>query len=338
MRNLKKVAKVLILILCALTVAVLVIYSQEVKSAIFSAIVLCGKSVIPSLFSVFCITLIIVNSGATSLVPKKAANIFLFFLSMVSGYPVGAKVLSSAVNHGQLKENTATKILPSMICAGPAFIINIAGAQVFSDSRIGIRLYVCQITANFVLFIINGGLRIEINRYADCVKPIRAFIDSVKQSADSVINICAYVILFTAFSVIIAKLFGDEVSKYFIYIFEVTSAVYNSNNVYITCAVLSFSGMCVIFQVISAADNLHIKVVPLILMRIICAVLSCLLLKISFLVFPYSSPAISNTTTVPKPTMADNIPFLVVFIFSLFVLLLSISKRSKGEFIEDITG
>ncbi len=337
MRKLKKTSKLVILILCVAIITALVTYSTQVKNAIYNSIVLCGKSVIPSLFPIFCITLLIINIGATALAPQKTISLFLFFLSMISGYPVGAKLLSTMVQNGQLKENSARKVLPTMICAGPAFIINIVGTQMFSDTLIGIRLYICQIAANLILFIINGGLTIDISRFASNVKVVKAVTNSVKQSADSVINICAYVILFSAISEIFTVILGNAFSKYFLYIFEVTGAVYNSDNIYITNAVLSWGGICVIFQVLSVANNLHSRALSIILSRIISVAISSSLLKLSFVIFPYVSPVISNTYVIPEPTIVDDIPFLVVFMLSLLVFLFSISSRSTGKFLKDIT-
>lgn len=334
----KKTAKFIMLILCVFVTAMLIICSENVKRGVIGATLLCGKSVIPSLFPIFCVTLFIANSGSISLATQRLAPLFVFSLSQFSGYPVGAKLLDSMVQCGQLKESAAQKMLPSMICAGPAFVINIAGVQMFSNVFIGIRLYICQIIANLILFIINGGLTVRINRYVKCNRATKIFTDSIKQSADSVINICAYVVLFSAFSEVFNTLFGKDISKYFLYIFEVTGAVYNSNNIFITCAVLSWSGVCVIFQVLSVTEKIHIKILSLILSRMSGAVISCIILKISFYIFPYASPVISNLQGFPEPAIADNISFFMVIIFSLFVFLLSLSKRSTGKFFKDIIG
>lgn len=335
----KKLAKTLIALLGAAIITAWVLFSAETKTSVYNAIILCAESVIPSLFPTLFVVLILINSGCAALVPKKAAPIFLFITSMVSGYPVGAKLLSSMVKQEQLSKESAVKILPSMICAGPAFIINIIGSGIFSDMRLGIRLYLCQLFANFLIFIVCGGAKIEINRFISNEKAINVFTNSVRQSVDSIINICAYVVLFSALSSIVTKISGSTFSKYFLYLFEVTGGVYNSNNIFITCAVISWSGICVIFQVLSAADNLHISIFRLVTVRIISAVLSCAVLKISFILFRHSNPVISNISSEPPSAiLSDNILFAAVFFFSLFVLLFSLSTRSTGKFLREITG
>ena len=337
MSDLKKINKLIVLLFSSLLTIALIAYSSDVKDAISNVIVLCGINIIPSLFPIFCLTLLITNIGAITLIPKKALPHFLFLLSLISGYPVGAKLLDTLVQNGQITNDSAKKVLPSMICAGPAFIINIVGAQIFSDQYVGIRIYICQIAANYLLFILLGGPTMDISRYSNNIKAVSAVTRSVEQSTDSIINICSYVILFSAFSSIFSKLIGEDFSKYFLYVFEVTGAVFNSNNIYLTCMILSWGGICVIFQILSVIKNLQIKILPLFLLRIISGIISCTLLKLSFKIFPHTSTVISNLQTAPQPAIAENIPFVAILFISLMVLLFSISSQTSGKFLKDIT-
>lgn len=333
----KKAAKYIILLLSVLLSALLIIFSKDIKDEIVKSVTICTKSIIVGLFPFMCLTLFIIKSGAVALFKQKPARLFIFSLSMISGYPIGAKILNLMYQNKQITKEQGSRLIPCLICAGPAFIVNIVGVGIFSSTDIGIRLYISQVIANLILFALNGGFKMQINRFSCSVKIIPAFTDSIKLSADAVMNICSYIILFSAFSSLFSLIFGNGITKIILCVFEVTGAIYNSGNLYLTCAVLGWSGVCVMLQVISAAGDLKVKILPLIVSRFFASVISCIVLKISFIICSSSEAVISNLNSTPAPLITDNTAFFVFFIFSAFVYMVSLFNKSSGKILKDIT-
>lgn len=105
----------IISVLAALTFAALIIIKPELCAAgAAEGILLCGRVLIPSLFPMTVCTLFITGSGAFSGLKRLSAVTQKLFhlssgefitvvLSLIGGYPVGAKLLNEAV-----KENRHT--------------------------------------------------------------------------------------------------------------------------------------------------------------------------------------------------------------------------------------
>ena len=155
----KKIKLILILLFFVIAQSALIIYGNGVKESVKQAILICGNSVIPSLLPFCFISALIINSGLIYSLNGKDVPYFLFFLSQFSGYPIGAKICELSANKGLLSKEDAQTLLPSMICAGPSFIINIVGTQIFGSSKLGIRLFLIQIITNFTIFIFLNSLK-----------------------------------------------------------------------------------------------------------------------------------------------------------------------------------
>ncbi len=336
MIDLRKILKTFSLFACILLVISFIVYSEEIKDSLINALMICGKSIIPGLFPILCIVLIIVNLGYVSYLPEKAYVYFLFVLAMISGYPVGSKLLSTAVKSKQLTEYDAKKILPTMVCAGPAFIINLVGSNIFGSSIIGLRIYLSIVFSNFTLFLILGGYKIKLYKNRSNTNFINTISNSIKQSADSIMNICGYFLLLSAIASIAKDLFNKKTANCILYVLEVTNGVFQSRNIYLTCAILSFGGLCVIMQIISSVENLKINVAKLLIIRFISAAVSNIYLKIGFIIFPSEINIISTTHNASTPAVTYNLPFAIFFLFSVFVLLLSIKRAPTGNFYNDV--
>lgn len=327
MRFIKTVMCITILVLTSL----FIIYSNVVKASVLNALNICVKSVIPSLLPISCLIGIISSCGFLSAVPKRLGGLFLFLISIISGYPIGVKTLNTLVLNGQINNKAAEKIVPSLICGGPAFIISVVGLNVFQNINIGIRIYLSVIISNLVIFAIKGGFKIKINQYPSNVKIAHSITNAIKDATNSVTYICSFVILFSSIGELIKIFLGSNAAKYVLYTLEVTSAVLNSNNVFITCYIVSFGGLCVIVQALSVAENFKINLLQLIIYRLISALISCVFLKFSFIILPLSDETISTVINPPKLTLVNNETFLICFIVSLLVFLISISTKSLAQ-------
>ena len=78
-------------------------------------------------------------------VPGEAG--FAFLMGLISGYPVGAKVISHFMEEGICTKEEAERMLAFTNNSGPLFIIGTVGITLFGNTQIGILLFITHILA-----------------------------------------------------------------------------------------------------------------------------------------------------------------------------------------------
>lgn len=311
------------------------VYSDNVDYSVRKALKLCADVLIPSLLPCIAVSNIIIKLNLINLLPKKIQIVFLFFLSLVSGYPVGANLLNECVKSGQLTKKDAKKILPAFINAGPGFIINMIGNAVLGQKELGYILFVSQCSSSFFIFMFTHGFKIKLSICTKVFSLSTALSECVSQAFNSIKNICIYVLLFFSFREIIAKVFGNTVSHIFTFFGEVTSAVLMQNNVYIISVLLSWCGICVYLQVLSVTEY-NVSVKYIVLFRMLHGILSVIITKILLTVFDIKTAVFSNIQTQTVLNLPDSFTYLVLVVFCIICFLSSINRKSSGKFEKDL--
>ena len=331
-----KIIKTVLLFLLLGFIVLFCLFSSEVSETFVNTAVICIKNITPSLLPVIFVSLIIINSNLTEVLPSKIRLLGVFVLSCVSGYPVGAKLLDTYCEKGYIKKETASVLLPSFINAGPGFIINIIGFGILNSKTIGIALFVSQFLASFLIFLALGGFSYLISEKYNVIKFSDIIQKSAYESVSSIRNICTYLILINCFSKVIELLLGAKVATIIIDISEITSAVLKQNNVFAISILLSFCGICIYLQVFSMVKNFKIKIVKLLLCRTLHVILSLSFLKIIFKIFNISTPVFSNITSAVFPKQNQGIYFSIFLIFTFVCCILSIKRKSSGNLLKDL--
>lgn len=303
-------------------------------------ILLCGRVIIPSLFPFTMCVLFIIKCGITTAVGPidniilkifgiNAREFSVFLLSLVAGYPVGAKLLAECCQNGEISREKAEKMLYYCVNGGPAFIIGAVGVGVFGNKKIGFILFLCHIIAAVIMCALGRFFmpreRVKTSQISPKISIADNFVLSATAAAATVLNICAFVILF---SVINAYLEGFSKNyslfKTVLYFTEVTNAVNYTKNIFFVSFLLGFGGFCVWFQVFSAAKGIKINFLRFLLSRvsqgILSAVLTFCLIKsfgIEIEVFSsYSKFSFAALYSTPALT-ASLFMMLIIFVISI---------------------
>ncbi len=328
--------------------AFLIIIKPEIclKSAI-SGILLCGNVIIPSIYPfTFCV-LFIKSSGALKLlkpINRLTKAVFrlnfyefsLFLLSLVGGYPIGAKLLSQ---NGINKEKQKVMI-NYCINAGPAFVILAVGNGVFKSTTVGWVLFLSHILSSVIIALFLG----RFIKIKDTPTPqknvgvINNFVQSAADAADALIKICSLVILFSAIGGYIDMLSQSlKPLKFFGLLCEVTTAVFKTDNVILAAFLLGFSGFSIWCQIFSLLKHTKINYLLFFSFRIIHGALSSGLMLIFLKIFKISAATLSNGTDfdfsafINGPTVAFSLIILgIILIISLY------SKKFAGNLLEDV--
>lgn len=146
----------------------LVIFSKSNLSAAKNGLSLWAKNVVPSLFPFFIATELLnytnvpyylgkfTNKFMRPLFNVPGEGSYAFIMGIISGYPVGAKIVNKFIEDGTCTKPEAERMLAFTNNSGPLFIIGTVGISLFGDSKIGIILFITHILACLTVGIIFG--------------------------------------------------------------------------------------------------------------------------------------------------------------------------------------
>jgi sporulation integral membrane protein YlbJ len=199
------------------TVLGLLWFPEEAMEAAQSGVALCLNVIIPSLFPFFVLSTLLVDLGLSHyfgrtlqwimrpLFRVNGACASALALGFIGGYPVGARTAIALYEKKLCSRVEAERMLAFCNNSGPAFILGVVGAGVFSSGRIGIFLYLAHTIASLCVGILfrfykAGKGSTETNLPAAGFHAPRfstAFTGSVKSAFSGTLNICAFVLFFT---------------------------------------------------------------------------------------------------------------------------------------------
>ena len=270
------------------------------------------KNIMPSLFPMFIISSILVEIDIPKVLGnifKKPMNIlfktkgegaFIFFMSMITGFPSSAKYINDLLNKKQIHTKDAQKILMFSFFSNPLFIVNTVGIMFLKNQKIGIMLLISHILGNIIIGIIfknyNQTKSIPntkinnlkyLNTKINNTNLFTTLITSIKTSIETLINIFGII---TFFLIIINILFKTKniITIPLIGILEMTSGLkylsisnidYNIK-VLLSMFLISFGGFSVHFQIMSILHKKKVKYLPFLISRIIHGIISVLILII----------------------------------------------------------
>lgn len=148
----------LAILFCAFTIC-LVLFSRTNLIAAKNGLVLWSTAVVPSLFPFFVATELLSYTNVVTYLGKLLNPImrplfnipgegaFAFLMGLISGYPVGAKIVSNFMEQGIVSREEAERMLAFTNNSGPLFIIGTVGITLFGNTTIGILLFITHVLA-----------------------------------------------------------------------------------------------------------------------------------------------------------------------------------------------
>lgn len=272
----------------------------------------CGSVLIPSLFPfmVLC-TLLAAGDGArvlsfplrpvTTRVLKLPADLgAVVLLSLVGGYPVGAKMIASLLEQKRIDRKTAERMLCFCVNAGPSFLISAVGTGLLFSRRAGLLLFFVQTATTLLLgWIISLRVRrptAPAAAAAPTEKGSAVLVQAVQGSVSAILTMCGFAILFSGLLALleawgtvegVAALLGirETVVRAGISgLLEVTAGcmaaveVGGKLSIGLLAATISFGGLSVLFQVFSCFPAKAVRFRPLVVARLAHAGISTLLM------------------------------------------------------------
>ncbi len=206
---------------CVMSTFCLILILRNAEAAVEymgRGLVLCARTVIPSLFPFMVISELLVDSGAGEafgrLFSRMMRRIFglsgagasAVILGSMCGFPIGPRTAVSLYDRHAISREECEHLLTFTTNPSSAFLITGVGLSLFGDRRLGVILYgVVLGTSFFIGFLGRFFLRRPVGEEKQPHYPrgfhpggIDMFTSAVSGSAGGMMTVCAYVIFFSA--------------------------------------------------------------------------------------------------------------------------------------------
>lgn len=349
-------------------------WPQEVIEAGQQGLTLCASTLIPSLFPFFVLSSLLVSLNLTRypgrwleramkpLFGVSGSGASALLLGMVGGYPVGAKTVAELYSSRQCTKAEAQRLLLFCNNAGPAFFLGVVGGSILKSVKLGLLLWICHMASALLLgffaerlFPLQNSTTASFSSVSYTkAAPSSAilFVDAVKKSFLSVLNICAFVILFGILLTFcrLAGIFDlltcscttvrsvDTVQALFSGIIELSNGIAAlpirplSLALPLAAFLLGWGGICVHCQTVSVLAGSGLSIVPYLCAKLLHGFLSALLCMCISGLLPQAITAMARDVVSQVDTSSLTPGLLLCVAISLTaVLLLAVEKFKAGN-------
>lgn len=155
-------------IIFLLFVFALIVFSGSNLESARNGLSLWAKFVVPTLFPFFVATELLLHTNILSILGKllnpimrpifkvPGVSAFALLMGSISGYPVGAKIVTSLRNSGVVSKDEGERLLAFTNNSGPLFIIATVGIGLFGSSTTGFLLLITHLLSAISVAILIG--------------------------------------------------------------------------------------------------------------------------------------------------------------------------------------
>lgn len=222
-------------------------------------------------------------------------SIYTFLMAILSGYPVGSKMVADLYLQGKITKEDAFKMTSFCSTSGPMFIVGAVGISMFHSAKIGYILLSSHIFGAILNGIIFRNLKVgkELNKQKFALRTQNFDLSEVvSNSTLAILSVGAIITIF--FIVIecftpIFNLFPAPISAFLQGIVEITkgcislSQIPGKLSVCLTSFVISFGGISTILQSLTMLSKLKMPTKLFIFQKFFHGIFSCLITTIILL-------------------------------------------------------
>ena len=284
-------------------------------------LLLCARSVIPSLFPFMVLSELIVSGGIGESIIRRIGKPFcrLFgisesgccavLLGMLCGFPIGARSVIAAYKKGAMTKEEAERVLAFSNNPSSAFLISAVGVSLWESRAFGVALYATVLLTSCLTGILlrllhkaKYGTRMceSISWHSETrrLKGAKLFTEAIKSASGGMLLVCAYVIFFSTLVGTLNLVLGTLkaplwLSTLLFCVFELSSGVSQASAIdppllaALLCAFSAgWSGLSVHCQILSVCDGTGLSLRPYFLSKMLQGILAMLLFAILLYFFP----------------------------------------------------
>lgn len=214
-----KIKKLFLSFLIFVTIAMLVIFPAKYSKVSLDALLIWGNILIPSLFPFFFFTRLIstldlakpisslLHPVTNKLYKTNGYSGYIFFISILSGYPVGSKLTFDLYEHGFITKQECNTITSFTSNSGPMFILGSVGIGMLLSKTAGFIILFSHILGAII-----NGLIYRNKKIVDCKgyalydnNKVDILTDTMLNSIKSILLVGGYVVI----CFVIANIFID---------------------------------------------------------------------------------------------------------------------------------
>ena len=208
--TLKKFSKIMLTLGISACMAIILFRPDVYVASALEGVKLWALVVLPSLLPFFFFTSLLAKIGATERMARTLKNpcerifgtsgyaAYAFLMSILSGYPVGAKIIGDLGENGLIDETDATKMSAFCSTSGPLFIVGSVSVGMFGSAAAGKLLFLAHTLSALITGVIFRfyGQTKKTTTSADKNAPqtFRPSVSPAKKKAenDNVLYDCVY--------------------------------------------------------------------------------------------------------------------------------------------------
>lgn len=186
--------------------------AARLRTEAAQALVLCGGTVVPSLFPFMAVTGLLTRLGFGQWASPWLAGLMTLFrlpgaagapllLGLVGGYPIGARAAAELYAVGDLTKDETERLLTFCNNSNPVFLISVLGNGVFHSARAGLWLWLIHLLSALLTGLLfrghgRGRRSVPPRCTVQAVSFSKSFVDAVREAAAGMLSVCAFVTLF----------------------------------------------------------------------------------------------------------------------------------------------
>lgn len=237
-------------------------------------------------------------------------SLYCFFMSILSGYPIGAKIIHDLYNKNLITEEDAKRMSIFCTTSGPIFVIGAVGVGMLHSFKLGLIIYISHILSSLLCGVIYNLIYKTKNQteikivFATNNQNKNIFSSCLSETITSLFLVGGYITIFYLISEVIDLLkilnlttqtlspilskFGippQEIKGFLFGIIEVTRgakelSIMQNPNISAICALISFSGISIIMQSLSFLKTAKIKAHNFLISKCVLMIISILVCKL----------------------------------------------------------
>ncbi len=324
-------------------------FPLSVKEGVTQGLSICFYTIIPSLFPFMTLSTYIIKSNvfywaykfltpvAKLLFRQNSCCVPVIIMSMIGGFPLGIKMTNELYSREQITKKQAQRLCLFCMNAGPAFVVTAVGVNMLNSTKAGVIIYASLCISSLFLGIVSRFLgdknEESIKIKSQIQMPLSTLSASVSDALQSILGICAWVVIFSSITACIKTLnLNENLYVFLTSVSEVTKGcalISGKMSLPIISGVIGFGGICVHCQVLGYIRHMELKYSHFLVSRILNGALAALITHLLLLIFPVETDVFAAGSQISAVTFSVSTPAFFVFIGMCIIMIFDIDRKKK---------